>query len=129
MLNYVFGYLAFVFGSIFYILTKISEYKQMAEANPDPKVNYSLKSLLDKEWINIAKLYLGGIALVWFLPYMIGGVNAEISNASGVVLATFSLKAVLAPLYFFVGYSGNSALFAIFGKYKKTLLKQVGVDE
>lgn len=129
MLNYVLGYLAFVFGSLFYILSKIAEYKQMAEANPDPKIKYDLGTLLSKEWINIARLYLGGIAIVWLLPQLIGGSTVEITNPSGAILATFALKAVLIPLYFFIGYSGNSAVFAIFGKYKKTLLKQVGVDE
>jgi hypothetical protein len=39
------------------------------------------------------------------------------------------VKAACIPIYFFFGYSGNSALFAFFGKYKKTILSQVGADE
>lgn len=129
ILNYVLGYVAFVFGSLFYILTKIQDYKQMAKAHPNEAVKYSLKSLMEEEWVNIAKLYLGGIALVWLLPMLVGGATVDINKADGTPLATFAVKAVLIPMYFFFGYSGNSALFAFFGKYKKTLLSQVGVDD
>jgi hypothetical protein len=129
MLNYFLGYAAFLFGSLFYILTKIQEYKTTAKLNPNPAVAYSLKDLISEEWINILKMYLGGIALVWLFPKLVGGSTVELKTAAGITLLNLSVKAACVPIYFFFGYSGNSALFAFFGKYKKTILSQVGADE
>jgi hypothetical protein len=129
MINYVYGYIAFVFGSLFYILIKIRDYKAAAKANPSPTVKYSLRSLIEEEWVNIALMYLGGIALVWLFPKLIGGATVEIKTANNILLTAMSLKAACIPIYFFFGYSGNSALFAFFGQYKKTLLSKVGVED
>lgn len=129
MLHYLLDYGAFLLGAILYLLSKVGEYQQMAEANPDPKIVYSFGNLLKKEWVNIARLLIGGIALVIFLPLLIGGATVDIKNTEGIVVTSMAMKSVLAPMYFFLGYSGNSALFALFGKYKKTLLERVGVDE
>lgn len=129
MLTYALGYGAFLFGVVLYILAKIQEFRQMADANPDPKINYSTKALFNKEWVNFTRLLIGGLALVVFLPMLIGEQTVELKSQAGNVLATFALKSALVPMYFFIGYSGNSVLFAIFGKYKKTLLERVGVDD
>lgn len=129
MINFLVGFGAFVFGSILYLLSKIKEYKLMAEANTNPSVVYSLKNFLNKEWINILQLYIGGAALVVFLPMLIGGATVDIKTSSGSVLSTFALKAVLIPMYFILGYSGNSAVFNVFGKYKKTLLDPIGGND
>lgn len=101
----------------------------MAESNPDPKISYSTKAMFNKEWVNFVRLLIGGIALVILLPMLVGSATLDVKSAAGSVVSTFALKSVLIPLYFFIGYSGNSALFALFGKYKKTLLERVGVDE
>lgn len=101
----------------------------MAEANTNPSVVYSLKNFLNKEWINILQLYIGGAALVVFLPMLIGGATVDIKTTSGAVLSTFALKAILIPVYFILGYSGNSAVFNVFGKYKKTLLDPIGGND
>ncbi len=129
MINLLVGFGAFVFGSILYLLSKIKEYKLMAEANTNPSVVYSLKNFLNKEWINILQLYIGGAALVVFLPMLIGGATVDIKTTSGAVLSTFALKAILIPVYFILGYSGNSAVFNVFGKYKKTLLDPIGGND
>ena len=129
MINLLVGFGAFVFGSILYLLSKIKEYKLMAEANTNPSVVYSLKNFLNKEWINILQLYIGGAALVVFLPMLIGGATVDIKTSSGSVLSTFALKAILIPMYFILGYSGNSAVFNVFGKYKKTLLDPIGGND
>ena len=129
ILNYFLGYGAFLLGAALYILSKLKEYKQMADANPNPKVIFRGKDLVNSEWINLAQLFLAGIALVIFLPMLIGGTTVDIKNTSGNVVTTLSLKATLIPMYFLLGWSGNSAIFALFGKYKKTLLNQVGVDD
>lgn len=128
MISYLIDYGSFLLGAILYILGKIEEFKQMAEANPDPKVVYDFKHLLLKEWVNFTRLLIGGIALIIFLPMLIGGATVDIKSTDGIVIATLSLEALLRPFYFFIAYSGLSALLSVFGKYKKTLLNRVGVD-
>lgn len=129
MLIYIFGYLAFLLGSLIYLIGKVREYKKMAKANPDPKIIYSTKAFINEEWLNFAQFYLGGIALVIFTPMLIGGAVVEVKNSAGAAISSFTLKSVLTPMYFLTGMAGNSALFAFFGKYKKTLLNTVGVDD
>lgn len=127
-MHYLLDYGCFLLGSVLYLLGKIKEFKAMAEANPDPKIVYSTKTLFSKEWINFAQLLIGGVAVIIFTPMLIGGVTVDIKNVSGQVVTTLAMQTMLMPFYFFIGYSGNSAMFAYFGKYKKTLLNQVGVD-
>jgi hypothetical protein len=129
MLNYLLGYGAFLLGATLYMLSKVQDYKSTAKANPNPNVSFSVKGMLSDESINIARLLLGGVALVIFLPMLIGGATVDVKNTTGAVITSLTLKAVLIPMYFILGYSGNSAVFALFGKYKKTLLEQVGVNE
>lgn len=128
MLQYFLDYGCFLLGCVLYLLGKIKEYKQMADANPDPNIVHSNKKLLSDEWINIAQLLIGGVALIIFAPKLIGGISVDIKNVSGQVVANVAMQTLLMPFYFLMGYAGNSALFSFFGKYKKTLLNQVGVD-
>lgn len=128
MWHYLIDYGAFLLGSILCILGTIEDYKKMAEANPDPKIVYDAKHLLNKEWTNLARLLIGGVALVLFLPSLVGGTTVDIKNVSGNVVTTLKMATVLTPMYFLVGYSGVNGLLAIFGKYKNTFMKQVGVD-
>lgn len=129
MIHYILDYGAFLLGSVLYILGKIQEYKLMAKANPNPKVIYDTKHFLSDEWINFARLIIGGIALVIFMPMLIGGASVDIKSTEGAIITNLEMKTLLAPFYFLVGYSGSSGLFAIFGKYKKTLLNRVGVQD
>jgi hypothetical protein len=126
VLNYFLGFAAFMFGMIIHILGKVQEFKSMAEANQDPKVVFSYKKLLDKEWINMVRAILGGIAIIVFLPMLIGDYKTQFLKEDGTVMFTMNLKALLIPLYFFIGYSGSSAIFNILGKYKKDLLANIG---
>jgi hypothetical protein len=127
--NYVLGYLAFSLGSTIYLITKIQEYRKTAKANPNPNFVFSMKDFWSDEWLNVLKLQLGGIALVLFLPILIGGTTVDIKNTAGAVVTSFALKVALMPMYFVLGYSGNSAVFALFGKYKKTFVNQMGIDD
>lgn len=129
MFHYFIDYGAFLLGAVLYVLAKIQEFKEMAEANPDPKIVYNTKHLFEKEWINFARLLIGGIALVIFMPMLIGGASVDIKSTEGAIITNLEMKTILAPFYFLVGYSGLSGLFAIFGKYKKTLLNRVGVSD
>lgn len=127
MINYLLGYGAFVLGSVLYLLSKIRDYKK--QAKPITGMEFSVRQFWNDELINIIQLYVGGIALVIFLPMLIGGATVDIKNTSGNVITTLALKATLIPMYFILGFSGNSALFSLFGKYKKTFLNQLGVDD
>lgn len=127
MLNYLLGYGAFVLGSLLYLLGKIQDYKK--QAKPINGMEFNMTYFWMDEWINIVRLYIGGVALVIFLPMLIGGATVDIKNTSGAVITTLALKATLIPMYFILGFSGNSALFSLFGKYKKTFLNQLGVED
>lgn len=128
-MNYIIDYGAFLLGALLYILGKIQEFKELAETNPNPNVKHSTKEMFSKEWINYVRLLLGGVALVIFMPMLIGGATVDIKNTDGQTITTLALGTILIPFYFFIGYSGNSALFSLFGKYKKTLLNKVGVPD
>ncbi len=129
MLHYFIDYGSFLLGAALYVLGKIQDFKKMAEANPNPDVQYDTKHMLNKEWVNLARLFIGGVALVIFMPMLIGGTTVDIKNATGNVVTSLTMSTVLTPFYFLVGYAGLSGLLAIFGKYKETLLKQVGIDD
>lgn len=129
MLHYLLDYGSFALGAFLHILGKMQKYKELAEANPNPDVVFNHKTMFSKEWINITRLMIGGIALIIFMPMLIGGASVDIKSTEGQVIANLALQTVLAPFYFFVAYAGNSALFSLFGKYEKTLLNRVGVND
>lgn len=128
-LQFLVNLAAFSFGSSFYLISKVKDYKAMADANTNPNVKYSAKEFLNKEALNLVQLYLGGIAIILFLPKLIGGATVDIKNMDGSVLWNFTLKEVLTPIYFFIGFAGNSAIFSILGKYKKELLNPIGGND
>lgn len=127
MLHYLLDYGAFLLGASLHILGKMQKFKELAESNPDPNVVFSYKVMFSKEWINIARLLIGGIGLILFMPTLIGGATVDIKNTEGAVIANLAIQTILAPSYFLVAIAGNSALFGFFGKYEKTLLNRVGV--
>src|ERR1700749_813550 len=111
MIHYILDYGSFLLGAVLYVLAKIQEFKEMAEANPDPKVVYNTRHLFEKEWINFARLLIGGVALIIFMPMLIGGASVDIKSAEGAIITNLEMKTILAPIYFLVGYSGLSGLF------------------
>lgn len=129
MIHYLLDYGAFLLGGVLYVLGKIQDYKEMAKANPDPKVIYDTKHFLNDEWINFVRLGVGGIALVIFMPMLIGGASVDIKSTDGIVITNLDMKTLLAPFYFLTAYSGTSGVLGVFGKYKKTLLNRVGVSD
>ena len=129
MLQFLIGYGLFFLGSVIYLLIKARDYKQLADKVPNSDVQATFKDFWNKEWINMFILWLAGIAVVLFLPQLIGGSTVDLKSAAGNVITTVSLKTALTPMEFILGYSGNSVVFALLGKYKKSLLSQMGVDE
>ena len=97
--------------------------------NTDPAVKYSLKSFIEKEWINYVILISSGVALILYFPGFFNGASVEIKTESGKVITELNADVFRAPLYFLTGMSGSSAVLSIFGKYKKTLFKQTIPDE
>lgn len=128
MLHYLLDYGAFLLGGALYVLMKAKKLKEIAEANPDPKVAFSWTKFRDKEAINLAILLIGGIALVIFAPALIGGATVDIKSTEGSVIATITLQTLLAPFYFLTALAGPSALLNYFGTYEKTLLNRMGVS-
>lgn len=128
-MNYLIDYGAFLLGALLYILGKAQKFKELGEANPDPNVEFSWNKMFKKEYINYTRLLLGGVALVFFGPKLIGGATVDIKSTEGAVITTLTLESLLAPFCFLMGFAGNSALFNFFGKYEKTLLNRVGVDD
>jgi hypothetical protein len=128
MIQYILGYGVFLLGSAIFVLAKAQKLKQIAEANPDPKVSFSWRKMWDKEYINVIMVLLGGIALIIFAPHLIGGATVDIKSTEGTVITTLELQSILDPFYFLVGLAGPSALFGFFGRYEKTLFNRVGLD-
>jgi hypothetical protein len=128
MLHYLLDYASFLLGALLYVLVKAKKLKEMAEANPDPKIAFGWAKFLDKEYINLVILLFGGIALVVFTPMMIGGATVDFKSTEGAVIATVALSTLLAPFCFLMGLAGPSALLNYFGSYEKTLFNRVGVN-
>lgn len=128
MLDYLLDYGAFILGGILYILIKAKKLREIADANPDPKVAFSWTKFRDKESINIVIMLIGGIALVVFTPMMIGGATVDFKSTEGAVITTVALSTLLAPFCFLMGLAGPSALLNYFGSYEKTLFNRVGVN-
>ena len=127
MLHYLLDYGAFLLGCTLYVLMKAKKLKEIAEANPDPKVAFSWIKFRDKESINLAILLIGGVALIIFAAMMIGGATVDIKSTDGAVITTITLQTLLAPFYFLTALAGTSALLNYFGTYEKTLLPRMGV--
>lgn len=128
MIHYLLDYGCYSLGVLLYLLGKVKEYKAMAKANPDPKVVYDTRHFISDEWINFAQISIYGVALVVFMPMLIGGATVDVKSAEGVVITNIDMKTLLAPFYFVTGIAGSSGVMAIFGKYKRTLYGRVGVD-
>ncbi len=129
MLHYFLDYGCFLLGSALYVLGKCAEYKKLAKQHPDQSVNFNLNDFFNEEWINLTRFYIGGVALIIFMPMLIGDGFVELKGADGAVLLSLELKEALMPFYFLTAYGGNSALFAVFGKYKTTFMNKVGVED
>lgn len=127
--SYLWGYAAFIGGIVLHLLSKIADYRKTAKSNPNPDFKFSMKDFWADEWLNLVRMLVAGIALVIFLPMLVGEGTIDMKTSTGTIYATFAIKKALIPAYFFIAYSGNSAVFAIFGRYKKTFLNQLGVED
>ena len=125
----LFGMLSFTLGSILYILGKMQDYRQLAKSNKLSSVVFNAKQFFLQEWINMLRLFIAGFALVIFAPMLAGERNIAIMSEDGITSTVFSIKEALIPFYFLIGYGGNSAIFNLFGKYKKTFLNQAGISD
>lgn len=128
ILNYALAYAAYLLGAALFILDIIGKYKRIAEANPEPSIVFNGKIFWSKEWVNVIRILLLGIAtMILLIP--LGGISVTFVNSSGAEMFTTSIKVLLFPLYFVFGYSGGRATLAIAGQYKKTLYDKVGITD
>lgn len=123
------GYGSFLFGMLIYLVGKAEDFKKLADANPNPNVKFSMADMFKKEGFTLVKMALGGLALVIFLPMLIGGSVVVFQNSHGDEIGRVAMKAAFIPLYFFVAMSGSSAVFAVLGKYRNDLMKGIGVED
>lgn len=127
-LNYLFAYGAYLLGAGLFLLDVIGKYQKIADANPDKTIVFNGKVFWKKEWINIARILLLGVAtMILLIPLQ--GINVDFKNAAGNVMFSTSVKVILMPLYLIFGWSGGKATLALAGRYKQQLYEQVGITE
>lgn len=127
ILNYFLAYGVYIIGALLFFLDKISEYKKIANANPNPDITFELKTFWSAEWVNVIKVILLGIAtMILLIP--LGGISVDFHNSAGQSMFTTSVKVILLPLYLVMGWTGGKGTIALAGQYKKELYKKVGID-
>lgn len=128
MINYFIAYGVYLLGAALFLLDVVGKYKNIANANPNPNIVFNAKIFFNKEWVNIARILLLGVAtMVLLIP--LSGVDVDFKNASGGVMFSTSVKVILLPLYLVFGWSGGKATIALAGKYKKDLYDKVGITD
>lgn len=128
ILNYFLAYCCYLLGAALFFLDIISKYKKVADANPDPAIEFNAKSFWSKEWVNIIRILLLGIAtMILLIP--LGGISVAFHNTEGGVMFTTSIKVLMLPLYLVFGYTGGRGTLALAGVYKKELYNKVGITE
>lgn len=126
MLNYFIAYGVYLLGALLYFLNVIEKYRRIAEANPNPHINFYFKEFWNKEVINVIRILLLGVATI-FLLLPLEGVDLDIKNSSGAVMFTVAAKAAMLPLFLVLGYTGGQGTIALMGKYKETLYEKTGI--
>src|SRR5690606_14594578 len=96
--------------------------------HPDPNLVFNGRVFLKKEWVNIVRVFLLGIAtMILLIP--LGGIKMDIINAAGDKMFTTSVKVLMFPLYLIFGWSGGSYTMKLKGVYKKQFDSQVGIKD
>jgi hypothetical protein len=128
IINSLIAYSVYLLGAALFILDVIAKYKRIAEANPNPSIAFNAKIFWRKESVNIIKILLWGIATpILIIP--LTGMSVAFHNSAGALMFTTSVKVILMPIYFIIGYSGGRATMAIAGQYKKELYDKVGIKD
>ena len=128
ILNYFLAYGVYLLGAVLFFLDVVSNYKKAADANPNPNVQFNGKVFWSKEWINIVRVLLLGVAtMIFLIPF--GSMSVDFKNSSGDVMFNTSVKVILLPLYLVFGWSGGKATIAIAGRYKKEIYNNVGIKD
>lgn len=128
ILNYLLAYACYLLGAALFFLDVIAKYKRVAEANPNPDIEFNAHIFWQKEWVNIIKILLLGIAtMILLIP--LGGISVTFNNINGGEMFTTSVKVLFFPMYFVIGYTGGRGTLAIAGVYKKELYNKVGITD
>ncbi len=98
----------------------------MADANPNDDICFNGRIFWDKEWVNLIRILLLGIAtMVLIIP--LGGVSIGGQNEAGQSRFTTAVKVLALPLYVVFGYSGGKLTESLVGRYKKELSNKIGI--
>lgn len=128
IVNHLLAYLVYLLGAALFLLDLVGKYKKMADSNPDTSILFNARVFWKKESINIIKILLWGVATpILLIP--LTGISVDFKNATGEVMFNTSIKVVLMPLYFILGYSGGRAQIAVAGQYKKTFYEKLGITK
>lgn len=128
IINSLIAYCVYLLGAALFMLDVVGKYKKIAEANPNPRICFNAKIFWSKESINIIKILLWGVATpILIIP--LTGMSVAFHNSAGAVMFTTSVKVILMPIYFIVGYSGGRITMSVAGQYKKELYEKVGITE
>lgn len=128
LINALIAYAVYLLGAGLFILDLVAKYQKIAEANPDPKIQFNARTFWRKERINIFKIFLIGVATqILVLPF--SGMSVDFINAHGDKMFNTSIKVILLPLYLVIGWGGGSATIAVAGQYKKVLYEKVGITD
>lgn len=128
IINSLIAYAVYILGAALFLLDVIGKYKKMADANPNPSIVFNAHIFWQKEWVNIIKILLWGVAVpILIIP--LTGMSVTFVNSTGAAMFTASIKLILLPIYFICGYSGGRAQIAIAGQYKKTFYEKLGITK
>lgn len=127
LLNSIILFAAYLLGALIFILDLIKKYEDIANANPDPKIQY--KGFWKKERWNILQIILWGVVAVILLPWFLGGHSVALHNKDGEDVWHMPVKSALIPMLIFAGWTGGRVIMNMLGKSGKELYKKVGIDD
>lgn len=128
-LLYLAQYGAYILGALIFILDQVKKYEDVANANPDPDIQYKKKSFWSKEKWTILQIVLLGIVSVLTIPALFGGSTFALQKADGTTAWSVPMKAALIPIQIVIGWSGGRMILAFMGKTKGELYKKVGITD
>jgi len=129
MTNSLILFAAYLLGALIFVLDEIKKYENIANANPDPKIQYGSKVFWKKEKYNLIQMVLYGIVAVVILPKLFGGSNFALNKEDGTQLWAVPMKSALIPIMIVIGWTGGRAVMAFMGKSKKELYRKVGIED
>jgi hypothetical protein len=129
MINSAILFAAYLLGALIFVLDEIKKYENIANANPNPDIQYGWPLFWKKEKINVIQMFLYGVVAVIIFPMLFGGSNFALRRETGEVIWSVPMKTALIPLMIVLGWTGGRAVIAFMGKSKRELYRSVGIED